>query len=139
MKNLFSNQILECQPVYLKNSFEDLKQIYFLDSFKIKPKVIDKSSFCPRYSKEQLRRIKRLTIDNKKRIQYHKKEFIAISKEEKKLTYNIQRNFNQYSLFIDDEKIEKIYSRELILTNAVLAIDITGIFISQKVRKDGSN
>ncbi len=140
MKKSISNQILECQPVYLKNSFgEDLKQIYFLDSSKIKPKVIDNSSFCPRYSKIQLQKIKILNIDDKKRIQYNKKEFIAISKEEKKLTYNIQNNFNQYSLFIDYKEVKKIYLRELIITNAVLTIDFTGNFHFQKVRKNGSN
>ena len=81
-KTIF-NQILVWKPTPLKIPVEgDLEKVGI--SLSDMPSSIIESSFCPIYSKKQLRKINRLGIDSRKRFNLSKKDFKKPSTENKR-------------------------------------------------------
>jgi hypothetical protein len=80
-----SKQKMVWKPTPLKIPVEgDLEKVGI--SLSDIPSALIGSSFCPKYSKKQLRKINRLDIDSRKRFNLYKKDFKKPSTENKRHT-----------------------------------------------------
>jgi hypothetical protein len=78
-----TNQTMVWKPTPLKIPVEGYLEKVGI-SLSDMPSTLIGSSFCPIYSKKQLRKINRLGIDSRKRFNLYKKDFNKISTENKR-------------------------------------------------------